>query len=98
VRAAREALAVTAATTGWRSPLGARLLLRPWLLRIALSLVRVVIPLPLEVYLRAHCTKVHDQTVEIMAGYVARGRQAGVEVATLEGLLAAVTPVRAAAG
>ncbi|HEX3759046.1 MAG TPA: 2-dehydropantoate 2-reductase N-terminal domain-containing protein [Kofleriaceae bacterium] len=95
-QAAREALAVVAATTGWRPPLGARLVLRPWLLRLGLAIARRVLPLPLEIYLREHFTKVHDQTVEFMAALVAKGRRAGVEVATLDSLLAAIAPARAA--
>lgn len=94
-RAAREALAVTAVTTGRRPPLGARWMVRPWMLRLALAVARRVIPLPLEVYLREHFTKVHDQTIMLMAGYIVKGRRTGIEVKTLEGLLAAVAPARA---
>jgi hypothetical protein len=94
-RAAHEALAVTAITTGHRPPLAPRLVVRPWLMRLALSAARWILPLPLEVYLREHFTKVHDQTIELMAGYIAKGRRAGVDVATLDALLAAVVPGRA---
>jgi 2-dehydropantoate 2-reductase len=90
-RAAREALAVTAAITGRRPPLTLRIAARPGVLRFALWAARRVVPLPLEIYVREHFTKVHDQTVEFMTGYVAKGTQAGTEVAALTQLLAALT-------
>jgi 2-dehydropantoate 2-reductase len=95
--AAREALAITAATTGRRTPFGARAIARPTLLRLALWFGRRVIPLPLEIYLREHFTKVHAQTIEFMEGYIAKGKKAGVSVAALEELLASVEPAHAPA-
>jgi 2-dehydropantoate 2-reductase len=95
-RAVHEAFAVVAAATGWRPPLGARLVVRPWLLRLGLAIAQRILPLPLEVYLREHFTKVHDQTVEFMAALVAKGRRSGVDVATLDSLLAAIAPARTA--
>ncbi|MGH2899267.1 MAG: hypothetical protein ACRDMZ_11380, partial [Solirubrobacteraceae bacterium] len=96
-RAVREALAVTAATTGRRIPFGARMLARPGMLRLALWFGRRVVPLPLEVYLREHFIKVHAQTIEFMEGYIAKGKKAGVSVAALEELLASVRPAHAPA-
>jgi 2-dehydropantoate 2-reductase len=96
-RAAREALAITAATTGRRIPFGARAIARPTMLRIALWFGRRVIPLPLEIYLREHFTKVHAQTIEFMEGYIAKGKKAGAPVAALEELLASVQPAHAQA-
>ena len=92
--AAREALAVTAVTTGRRPSLGARMMAQPRMLRLALWLGQRVMPLPLKIYLREHFTKVHDQTIEFMTGYVARGKRAGVAVTAIEELLARVEPAR----
>jgi ketopantoate reductase len=89
-RAVREALAVTAATTGRRRPLGARVLSRPTMLRFTLWFAARLVPLPLEIYLREHFIKVHAQTIEFMANYIAKGKQAGVGVSALEQLLAGV--------
>jgi hypothetical protein len=94
-RAARQALAATAATTDRRPPLGVRLIARPRMLRFALWAGRLIVPLPLEIYLREHFTKVHDQTIEFMTGYIAKGKQAHVDVTALEELLARVGPQRA---
>ena len=94
-RAAREALAVVAAGSGRRPSLGARLMARPRMLRLALWFGRRVTPLPLEIYLREHFTKVHDQTIEFMLGYIAKGKHAGLEVTALEQLVAEVPAVRA---
>jgi 2-dehydropantoate 2-reductase len=96
-RAVREALAVTAATTGRRRPLGARVMSRPSMLRFALWFAVRLVPLPLEIYLREHFIKVHAQTIEFMANYIAKGKQAGVGVAALEELLAGVEPAGAPA-
>ena len=88
-RGARAALAVVAASEG-RVPLSARVLARPGVLRLGLWLGRRAMPLPLEVYLKEHFTKVHDQTVEYMAGYIVKGKRAGIDVTALEELLAGV--------
>jgi 2-dehydropantoate 2-reductase len=74
-RGARAALAVVAASEG-RVPLHARVLARPGVLRLGLWLGRRAMPLSLEVYLKEHFTKVHDQTIEYMAGYIAKGKRA----------------------
>jgi len=59
---------------------------------LALWFGRRIVPLPLEVYLREHFTKVGDQTRMFMAGYIARGRDANVEVTALEKLMDALPP------
>jgi 2-dehydropantoate 2-reductase len=91
-RGAREALAVTAAAVGKRPSIGARMMARPRVLRFALWFGRRVMPLPLEIYLREHFTKVHAQTIEFMTSYVENGKRAGLDVSALEGLLAGVKP------
>ncbi len=90
-RGAREALAVVGHSEG-RVPFGMRVIARPRVLRMGLWFARRVIPLPLEIYLHEHFTKVGDQTREFMAGYITRGREAGVEIAALERLTAALPP------
>ena len=52
-----------------------------------------MIPLPLEIYLREHFTKVGEQTREFVAGYIARGREAGLTTEALE-QLTAVLPAK----
>ena len=95
-RGAREALAVAAQTSG-KPPLPIRIVARPRMLRFVLWLAQRVVPLPLEIYLKEHFTKVGDQTRMYMARYIARGKQAGLDVTGLEQLVAAIaaTPARA---
>ncbi|MCE9578799.1 MAG: ketopantoate reductase [Deltaproteobacteria bacterium] len=88
---AREALAVIGHREG-RVPLGIRLVARPRILRMGLWFARRAIPLPLETYLAYHFTKVGDQTREFVAGYIARGREAGLPVDALVRLTAALPP------
>lgn len=87
----REAFAVVGLDAG-TPPLGARLAARPRMLRIALWFGRRIVPLPLETYLREHFTKVGDQTRLYMAGYIARGHEASVDVTALESLMKALPP------
>jgi len=86
VRGAREALTITAASTGRRISLGARLMARPRVLRLALALARRFMPFPLEVYLHEHFTKVRAQTSLFMTTYLAKARLAGLAVPALEQL------------
>jgi 2-dehydropantoate 2-reductase len=88
-RGAREAIAVVSHDEG-RAPLMARLIARPMILRIGLRLGRWIVPLPLEIYLKEHFTKVGEQTREYMAGYISRGKEVGTPVAALEQLMAAL--------
>ena len=81
-RAAREAIAVVGHALG-KPPLGVRLLARPRLLRAGLWGARPLIPLPFEIYLREHFTKVGDQTAEFIDLYIAKGRAAGLPVEAL---------------
>ena len=91
IGAAREALALAAATQGLRTwPL--RLILRRPLLRLLSRLAPVVAPMPLETYLRVHFTKVGDQTREVLAGWVRQGEAAGLSVEATRALLARLPP------
>lgn len=92
-RGARAALAAVAALQGrGRAPLLARVMAHPRVLRAGLWLAERVMPLPVEIYLREHFTKVHDQTIEMMASYIAAGARAGIDVTALEALVARVPP------
>jgi 2-dehydropantoate 2-reductase len=91
-RAAREAIAIVARDEGGRVPLSARLIARPRILRTGLWLGRRIVPLPLEVYLKEHFTKVGEQTREFVAGYIARGRALDMPVDALAAQIAALTP------
>jgi hypothetical protein len=52
----------------------------------------LVVPLPLETYLRVHFTKVADQTRHAMATYLDDARAAGLPTAGLERLMALPAP------
>jgi 2-dehydropantoate 2-reductase len=92
---AREVLAIVGTTYG-KPPLGVRMVARPRTLRMGLWFARRMIPIPLEVYLKEHFTKVGDQTRMMMAGYIQRGRDAKLGVAALERLMAELPPGSAA--
>lgn len=94
-RGAREAMAIVARTSG-KPPLMMRLVARPRVLRMGLWLGRRVVPLPLEIYLKEHFIKVGDQTRMFMAGYIARGKAAGMDVAALEELTGSIATPAAA--
>ena len=80
-RGAKEALSIVG-----KPPLVARLLAKPFVIRAGLFVGSLVIPLPLETYLREHFTKVGDQTRMFMRGYIERGRATGQPVEALEEL------------
>jgi ketopantoate reductase len=83
-RAGRQAMAVTARRERRRPPLLLRLLshplVHPLLLRAGLRLAPLVLPMDLEAYVRAHFTKVGDQTRDFLRGYLHQGRAAGLPV------------------
>jgi len=56
---------------------------------------RPMIPLPLEIYLREHFTKVGGQTAEFMDAYIAKGRAAGLPVDALAELATRLAAQRA---
>jgi ketopantoate reductase len=86
-RASREALAVVAQSAG-KPPLAIRLVMRPRILRIGLWLAQRVVPLPLEIYLKEHFTKVGAQTRAFIASYIERGHAAKLDTSALEELVA----------
>ncbi|HUQ00861.1 MAG TPA: 2-dehydropantoate 2-reductase N-terminal domain-containing protein [Kofleriaceae bacterium] len=84
-RGAREAVEIVRARLG-KPPFGLGILARPTILRSGVFLARPLIPLPLEIYLEEHFTKVGDQTREFLEGYIAKGQAAGLPTAALEEL------------
>ncbi len=88
VRLASAALAQTTqiAVPGFRRAL-IWLFRRPWTLRCVLFLGERVLPLPLEVYLQYHFTKVADQTRAQLHTFIERGRAAGQATDAIEALL-----------
>jgi ketopantoate reductase len=82
-KAGRQAMAVTARREGRRPPLLWRLVGRPLLVRAALRLAPALMPFDLEAYLRAHFTKVGDQTRDFLRGYLHHGKAAGLPVDSL---------------
>lgn len=92
--AGAEAMAVIARREGKGPPLLLRLLARRWAIRALLRATALIMPVDLEAYLRAHFTKVGDQTRDFLQGYLAHGQQAGLPVETLRQLCALAGPVR----
>jgi ketopantoate reductase len=92
-RGAREAIAIVRAHLG-KPPFGIGTLARPTVLRAGVFLARPFIPLPLEIYLEEHLTKVGDQTREFLDGYVTKGKAAGLPTASLEELASELRQAR----
>jgi hypothetical protein len=67
--ASREATAIACTRLGVPQPFS-RVLLRGWITRLAVRLVRWVVPFDLEVYLRVHFLKVRAQTLLLLHEYV----------------------------
>ena len=94
VRLASAALAQTTqiAVPGFRRAL-IWLFRRPWTLRFMLFMGERVLPLPLEVYLQYHFTKVADQTRAQLHTFIERGRAAGQPTEAVEALLHRLPPL-----
>ena len=86
--AGRQAMAVVAKRSGRRVPLLLRLGLRGVTLRLGTALARFIVPFDLETYVRAHFTKVADQTRMVVGRFVALGRERGLPVDKLVALSA----------
>lgn len=90
---ARETIAIVGSTSGsatsprWRTPLVARALALPRFFAFFLRVAGLLVPFPLEAYLRAHFTKVRAQTVDIVQALIARGKAASLDVQALEHLV-----------
>jgi len=86
-RAAREASAIVARTTGkafLSTQLTAALAFYPALIRLVLWFAERIVPLPLEAYVRAHFTKVREQTRLILSSLITAGHTANLPVHELE--------------
>jgi 2-dehydropantoate 2-reductase len=90
----REALAVIARQRGSRAPLMLRLL-RPWMLRLALPILKFA-PFDVEGYLQRHFTKVGDQTVAGLDTLIGHAQKYQLPAAALEGLRGRLLQARAA--
>jgi hypothetical protein len=77
-RAAGEALEVMAHHQRRRAPWPLRAFHHPLLIRTALAMLPRLMPFDLEAYLRAHFTKVGDQTRDLLHTYRALGEHAGL--------------------
>ena len=85
-RAAREAIAITAASLGVGAPL-VRFLVRGVTLKLASWIAPKLVPLDLEAYLRHHFTKVGGQTRLFFAQYRKDAEARGLESGALASLL-----------
>ncbi len=88
-----EALAVAGRHRQARPPLLMKAL-RPWMIRLVLPLVRWLAPFAVEDYLRVHFTKVGDQTVAQLDGWVRRAHEYQLPSSTLEALRARIGEIR----
>lgn len=86
VRAAREAVAITAAKVGTRAPLGL-LLLSAFALRVAAWLLPKIASFDVEAYLKHHFVKVGDQTRLMFSQYAKDGAANGLKSDALAALL-----------
>jgi hypothetical protein len=85
--ASREAVDIIAAHLGVPAP-AARLVVRPAMMWLLVSAAPHVVPLPLEVYLEYHFTKVGDQTRAMMDTYKRLAATHGLPIARLTELTA----------
>jgi 2-dehydropantoate 2-reductase len=90
--AAREALAVAERSMGANTT-ALKLLLRPWVWRLLVPVIRRVLPLPLEPYLHYHFAKVGAQTRLMLDTYIRLGQQHGLDTAALQSLRAALPAI-----
>src|SRR5690606_3757929 len=66
LRASRQAMAAVAHHLSGRPPIELRLAARPFVVRAILAIGGRIVPFDLEAYLRAHFTKVGDQTRDFL--------------------------------
>jgi 2-dehydropantoate 2-reductase len=85
-RATRESIAITENKLHRRSPPGIPWLLHSWIVRLIILGMKILIPIPMETYLRVHFTKVNDQMRMYMQSYIRWGHQLGLPTQGLEEL------------
>ena len=90
--AAREAVDAVANQQKVKVPLPMRMV-RPWMVRMAIRLAPIVVPLPLEIYLEYHFTKVGDQTRQMLRDYVQLAQTASLPHAGIEALSGRLLPL-----
>jgi hypothetical protein len=91
-RGAREAMAVAGKQVGAKPPLGVRMVARPTMIRIALRLMRRVVPIPMETYFKTHFTKTGEQTRIGVRAYIEAGKRLGLPVGGIERLTVYLAP------
>ena len=96
-QASREALDIVAKKHGVAPPF-ARRLVRPFAMRLLLSLAPRLVPFDLETYLRYHFTKVGPQTRLMIRAYIERGLADHLPVAALTKLQQTLTAPAASHG
>ena len=94
VTALREALEVVARDRGTRAPFLLKLV-RPWMLRLALPLLKLA-PFDVETYVQRHFTKVGDQTVDALDTWIGHAARHQLSSAALTRLRAQLLQARAA--
>jgi 2-dehydropantoate 2-reductase len=88
----RETLAVAARHTGKKAPFMLRMI-RPWMIRLALPLLKLA-PFSFENYLRAHFTKVGDQTEAELDTWIRRAGEYQLPSSALSGLRGRLSDTR----
>ncbi len=83
--AALEAAQIVAAHEGGSVPLLLKMA-RPWMIKLLLPMAPLFVPLPLEIYLKYHFTKVGDQTRDMLNTYASMGRKQGQPFGQIEAL------------
>jgi Ketopantoate reductase PanE/ApbA len=91
-RAAREALAIVAAHEGHSPPIPLRVLPLGLAVRALLPFAPALFPFDVEAYLKAHFTKVGDQTRDTFATLIRWGEGAGLPTSALRELMQPLAP------
>ncbi len=89
LRAMRQTLPIAAALGGYRAP-AARLLIRPFVARIALKIAPFLATFDFERYLQVHFSKVGAQTRLLLPSYVSEGKRLGLPADAVTQLAEAV--------
>jgi 2-dehydropantoate 2-reductase len=93
-RALRETHAMLEARLGVRRPFALRLV-GPWFMRVGLKLAPCFVPFDLEQYLKAHFTKVGEQTRLGLRTEIEIAKKLGTPTAAMEELFAKLPPMPA---
>jgi len=92
-RATREAFVIASKQIGEKVPFGLRLI-RPWILRLATHLARILPPFDMALFLKLHFSKVGDQTELGMKTLIRLAESQGSPATNIQALLAALVAAR----